>query len=114
MADNYNIKEWKTYFVKMAKGEIPYSKFYVVNNQTTTTKKETPITLVSPTEQAVEQAKSELKSNRGIKRSYEEDDIIINDNKKRPPGNRVIIKKGTTKPTKKGNKKSVVGQPLWR
>jgi len=104
MADNYNIEEWKAYFVKMAKGEIPYSKFYVVNNKTTTAKKDPSLKLVTPTEQAVEQAKSEIKSKRGIKRSYEEDPIIIRDNKRKPPGSKHLSK---------NNKQIINRRPLW-
>ena len=88
-----NTEDWRAYFVKMAKGEIPYSKFYIVNDNLNVTKKDEPLTLVTPTQQAVEQAKSELKSIRRKKRPYEEDPIVIRDNKRKPPGSKHLSKK---------------------
>jgi hypothetical protein len=88
-----NTEDWRAYFVKMAKGEIPYSKFYIVNDNFNVTKKDEPLTLVTLTQQAVEQAKSELKSIRRRKIPYEEDPIVIRDNKRKPPGSKHLSKK---------------------
>jgi hypothetical protein len=88
-----NMEDWKDYFVKMARGEIPYSKFYIVHGNVNSIKKDTPLTLVTPVEQAVEQAKSEVKTASVRKRPYEEDPIVIRDNKRKPPGSKQLTKK---------------------
>jgi len=58
MADNF--QTWKTHFIQQAKGLIPHQrKFYRVSMQEGKGG-ETPIKMVSPTEQIVERAKSNL------------------------------------------------------
>lgn len=58
MGDNFEI--WKQHFIKQARGLIPHEKvFYKVSEQTGRGKEEN-IKMVSPTEQVVERAKSNL------------------------------------------------------
>jgi hypothetical protein len=96
MADN-NLNAYKEYFIKMAKGEIPYSKFYVVNMGKSHTEEPVTVKLVTPTEVAVEQAKVELKTDlqntiRGSKRVME-DGIYTGHSKRKPPGNKTLNRK---------------------
>ena len=101
-----NLNAYKEYFIKMAKGEIPYSQFYIVKSASNNIKQPVNVTMVAPTEQAVEQAKSELRTNsskkpiretnskkktiRGTKRSRGAE-IFTKDNKKRkPPGTKIL------------------------
>lgn len=76
----------------MARGEIPNSNFYIVSGKSTNGIESVKVNLVTPTEQAVEQAKVEIRSQpkktiRGIKRHHENDYIFDAKKKKGiPPG----------------------------
>jgi hypothetical protein len=92
-----NLNAYKDYFIKMAKGEIPYSHFYVIDMKRNDNTPRVNIKLVAPTEEAVEQAKVEINlddhnSIRGSKRAVE-DDIYDRNVKRKPPGRKTLNRK---------------------
>ena len=65
-----SVEQWKQHFSKMIEGNIPNHNFYVISKNQTGAgdSKENLIKIVSPTENVVERAKSELTRKKAIKR----------------------------------------------
>lgn len=102
--------KWIQFYERMANGDIPYntSSYFI---EGTTQEGSGPLTLVTPTEQQVEMAKSQLKQN--LKRAHSASRTVKRKRRKRTAGSMKRRRK-TQKKTKKTKSRAKPRRPAYK